>query len=169
MVFFLLFLPAGELCQLVAQGICPSYHAGYSRSISCWRLSWGQGWIKNLTTLFPCNTGFTRALLLPGPWWSVIKTGGGASLLYGTVENVGFCGVFSTLLLCDLHKLLEKWKELNVMASGSAFTAWCRYFLLDSSKMVIHGIGCTFLSAFCSLKNQWWQTWSPEWLFCALP
>lgn len=73
------------------------------------------------------------------------------------------------MLFCDLHTLLEQWKELNVMVLGSAFPACCRYFLPDSSKMVIHGIGCTFLSALCSLKNQWWQTWSPECLFCALP
>lgn len=157
MVFFLLFLLAGELCQLVAQGICPSYHAGYRMRISGWRLPWGWGWIKNLITLFTCNTGFTRALPLPGPWGGVIKTGGGAPILYGTVENAGFCGFFSTLLLCDLHKLLEKWKELNVMTFGSAFPAWCRYFLPDSSKLVIHGIGCTFCSGL-SLKNQWWQT-----------
>lgn len=96
-------------------------------------------------------------------------TGGGAPLPYGTLEKDRFCGFFSTLLLCDLHKLLEKWKELNVMAFGSAFPAWCRYFLPNTSKMVIHRTGCTFLSALCSLKNQWWQTWSPKWLFCALP
>lgn len=153
MVFFLLFLPAGELCRLVAQGICPSYHAGRRMRISWWRLSWGWGWSKNLTTLFPCNTGFTGALPLPRPWRGVTKAGGGASLPYGTVENVRFCGAFSTLLLCDLHKLSEKRKELNVMAFGSAFPAWCRYVLPDSSKMVIHGVGCTFLSAVCSLKK----------------
>lgn len=114
--------------------------------------------------------GFTRALPLHGPWRGVIKTGEDlTSLLYGTVEKVRFCGFFPTLLFCDLHTLLEKWKEFNVMAFGSAFPSWCRYFLPDSSKMVIHGTGCTFLSALCSLKNPWWQTRSPEWLFCALP
>lgn len=60
-------------------------------------------------------------------------------------------------------------KELNAMAYGSAFSAWCRFFLPDSSKMVIHGTRCTFLSAFCSLKSQWWQTQSPGQLLCTLP
>lgn len=64
------------------------------------------------------------------------------------------CGKSQILLFYDLYTLLEKWKELNVTAFGSAFPACCRYFLPDSSKMVIHGRGCTFLSALCSLKNQ---------------
>lgn len=99
---------------------------------------------QNLTTLLPYNTGFTRALPLPGPWGGVIKTGGGAPLPSRTMEKAKFCCFY------DLHTLLEKWKELNVVAFGSAFPACCRYFLPNSSKKVIHGIGCTFLSAPCT-------------------
>lgn len=127
--------------------------------------------VQVITALFPCTTAFTRAHTLPGLWQGEMIRG--QLEMYhscGSVEKASFSGFFSTWFFCDLLKLLGKWRE-RVKCGGlwEWIPTWCRYFLPDSSKMVIHRTGCTFLSAFCSLKSQCWQTQSAGQLLHALP
>ena len=132
--------------------------------------SWGWGWSPFFNHTLRLHHWLHKGTSLPCTltWRGGIRTGGVAPLPCGSVEKANFSDFFSTLLPCTCMSCQENGgKELNAMTYVSAFPAWCRYFLPNSSKMVIRRTGCTFLSAFCSLKSQWWQTRSPGQLLCA--